>query len=154
MRVDTLLDLLEAVRRRGHGRWSARCPGHQPDRNPSLSIAEGDRGILIRCWAGCPLEAICSALGLAVQDLFYDRPDNHCADRQRRDIERRLQEARRYIDGLRIDAIREAEKFIIASRSINIRGWTDEQLNEVLNDLSDSYDVLYQEYGYDWTATV
>jgi putative DNA primase/helicase len=32
--------------------WSCRCPVHD-DRTPSLSVRDGDRGLLVRCWAGC-----------------------------------------------------------------------------------------------------
>ena len=41
-------------------------------RNPSLSIAESDGRILLRCHAGCPTEAVLSALGLRFSDLFVD----------------------------------------------------------------------------------
>ena len=52
--------------------WIARCPAHD-DRRPSLAISEGRDGrILIRCHAGCPVEAIVSALGLYLHDLFSD----------------------------------------------------------------------------------
>jgi hypothetical protein len=32
--------------------WSCRCPAHD-DRSPSLSLRDGDSGIIVRCWAGC-----------------------------------------------------------------------------------------------------
>ncbi len=54
---------------RGNG-WSARCPAHD-DRSPSLSIAEGDDGrTLVKCHAGCKVEAICAAVDLSVVDLM------------------------------------------------------------------------------------
>ncbi len=50
--------------------YSACCPAHD-DENPSLSIREGNDGkILLHCFAGCPVDAICHALGLEVSDLF------------------------------------------------------------------------------------
>lgn len=53
----------------GNG-WSARCPAHE-DRNPSLSISEGDDGrALVRCHTGCTVDAICKAIGLTPADLF------------------------------------------------------------------------------------
>lgn len=56
--------------RRHDGRWSARCPAHR-DRDPSLSVAEGDDGrALVLCRAGCRVEAIVAALGLTLADLF------------------------------------------------------------------------------------
>lgn len=64
MTASELASLLKA-RRVGKGRWVARCPAH-PDRNPSLSIAEGRKvPILIKCQSqGCKPKAILDALGL------------------------------------------------------------------------------------------
>ena len=66
-----LLDRLEAVRPNGSGRWSARCPAHH-DRGPSLSVREGERGVLLHCFAGCPLKDIVAAIGVRIRDLYYD----------------------------------------------------------------------------------
>jgi hypothetical protein len=66
----------------GAGRWQAKCPGH-PDRTPSLSVATGDDGrTLVRCWAGCSLDAILSALGLSTRDLFAGAPPSTAQARQ------------------------------------------------------------------------
>lgn len=63
-----LCDRLQA--RKSGANWLARCPAHQ-DRSPSLSIREGDDGrVLLHCFAGCPTESICSALGIKLSDLF------------------------------------------------------------------------------------
>lgn len=57
--------------RAGHG-WTCRCPAHD-DRRPSLSITEGDGGrALVCCHAGCPVDAVCGAIGLRPADLFPD----------------------------------------------------------------------------------
>ncbi len=75
MNVDEILGQLERVRKNQRG-WLALCPAHE-DRDPSLSIAEGDDGrILLRCFAGCPTDRICASLGLKLSDLFAgDRDD-------------------------------------------------------------------------------
>jgi putative DNA primase/helicase len=53
--------------------WSAKCPAHD-DRNPSLSISEGDDGrALLYCHAKCDINAICMSLGYELSDLM---PDN------------------------------------------------------------------------------
>ena len=65
-----VLARLEGVRKSGAG-WIARCPSHK-DRSPSLSIREGERGILLRCFAGCSFSAIVEALGLRPSDLFHE----------------------------------------------------------------------------------
>jgi hypothetical protein len=60
----------------GHGtQWQARCPAHD-DRQPSLSISVGeDERVLLHCHAGCTLEAVCTALGLQLADLFVPKTD-------------------------------------------------------------------------------
>jgi putative DNA primase/helicase len=68
MTASAFADTLRA-RRVSAVRWMAKCPAH-PDRNPSLSIAEGENGhILLRCHAGCTVEAILHALTLTVADI-------------------------------------------------------------------------------------
>src|ERR1700722_9383722 len=50
--------------------WIARCPVHD-DRTPSLSVGEGDDGrALVDCHAGCETEAVISALGMTMRQLF------------------------------------------------------------------------------------
>jgi hypothetical protein len=74
MTLDSFLAQLDGVQPRGSDRWSARCPSHE-DKSPSLSIGEGDRGILLRCFAGCTVEEVCRSLGLDVHVLFFDAHD-------------------------------------------------------------------------------
>jgi archaellum biogenesis ATPase FlaH len=83
-RTQDLLERLEHVRQNGAG-WTARCPGpnhKHGDRNPSLSIKEGDDGkILVYCHTGCDLEQICEAIGWKVSDLFSENNNgNHRSD--------------------------------------------------------------------------
>lgn len=60
---------------------SCPCPGHgkgEGDRNPSLSVSEGDDGrVLLQCFAGCNAGAIVQAVGLELADLFppKERPE-------------------------------------------------------------------------------
>ena len=66
-----VLDALEPYR---VGR-SFRCTAHD-DRDPSLSVAEGEGGrVLLHCFAGCEAADICAALGLSVGDLFPPKED-------------------------------------------------------------------------------
>lgn len=76
MTMDALLSLLDGVRPRGTGKWSALCPAHQ-DNSPSLSIGEGTGRILLYCFALCENRDIVSALGLTMADLFFDAPPPH-----------------------------------------------------------------------------
>jgi archaellum biogenesis ATPase FlaH len=59
---------LDGVKKAAGG-WIARCPAHD-DKNPSLKISESDGKILINCHAGCTADAIVTALGLSMKDLF------------------------------------------------------------------------------------
>jgi hypothetical protein len=70
--VDLVLDRLESVRQGGEG-YQALCPAHD-DREPSLSVAEGEEGrALLKCFAGCETEDVVAALGLEMKDLFEHR---------------------------------------------------------------------------------
>ncbi len=58
------------------GEYSARCPAH-PDRDPSLTVREGDDGkVLLHCFAGCAPESIAAALCLEMRDLFPDSAEH------------------------------------------------------------------------------
>ena len=71
--IDKLLSRVNGVRQTGPGKWLARCPGHN-DRSPSLGIRETDDGrVLLKCWAGCGVDQITSAVGLSLSDLFPAR---------------------------------------------------------------------------------
>lgn len=146
MHADELLARLEGVRRSGGG-WMARCSAHD-DRHPSLSIRAGDRGLLLRCFAGCSLEDITAALGLAVKDLFYAQHANPAAIREsqrRRAAERRRREAIEHVGGLTADVLREAEQFISSRRGLDISTWTAERLDDELNAVADAYSILARE---------
>ncbi|MDR5726933.1 MAG: hypothetical protein RB191_05640 [Terriglobia bacterium] len=69
MRADAVAEMLRA-RPAGRERWSAKCPAH-PDKNASLTITQGRRGVLLKCWSqGCAVASIVAALGLRMADLF------------------------------------------------------------------------------------
>lgn len=65
-----VLSKLTGVRREGT-RFKACCPAHT-DSDPSLSVRLGDKGVLLRCYAGCEHRDIVEALGLKQEELFYD----------------------------------------------------------------------------------
>jgi DNA-binding MarR family transcriptional regulator len=69
--LDNVLAHLKGVRTSLRG-WKACCPAHA-DREPSLSIGLGEQGqVLLKCFAGCPIERITEAMGLTLADLFPD----------------------------------------------------------------------------------
>lgn len=53
------------------GGLQARCPAHD-DRSPSLSVGDRDdrTGVVVRCHAGCDVQAVVDALDLRLADLF------------------------------------------------------------------------------------
>jgi hypothetical protein len=79
--IDKVLERSANARKAGDG-WLVSCPlsGHgrgRGDKNPSVSVTEGDDGrALVRCKAGCETEAIVSAWGLTMADLF-EPTDSH-----------------------------------------------------------------------------
>ena len=77
MQLNELLSRLSGVKGHGGNQYTARCTvtNHgkgNGDKNPSLSVGvEGNR-ILLHCNAGCSPEAVVSALGLTLKDLFIE----------------------------------------------------------------------------------
>lgn len=67
--TDVLAAFARGQRVAGEG-WTARCPAHDDARN-SLSIGRGDDGRwLVKCHAGCALDAVLAAAHLELADLF------------------------------------------------------------------------------------
>jgi len=67
--VELVLSKLPDAKQAGKG-WSARCPAHD-DHRASLSVSEGKDGrALVKCHAGCKLDAVCAAIDLRVVDLM------------------------------------------------------------------------------------
>lgn len=71
MNVSQFLEQLESVRQRGEG-YRAKCPAHDGKSRDTLSVREAKGRILIYCFAGCSLEAICAALQIKVSSLFAE----------------------------------------------------------------------------------
>ena len=146
MTIDELVSRLNGVHRTGRG-VMALCPVHN-DRSPSLSIHEGDRGLLLRCFAGCRLEEITQALKLRVADLFFDAgldPHQQAAHRRDRARQRATRAAEQHREGLRIDAQRDADALIASARDLDISDWSDERLDRELNRLANAYALIERE---------
>lgn len=147
MTLDELLPQLNSVKQRGR-RWSACCPAHA-DKSPSLSVSEGERGLLLKCWAGCDIRAICAALGIQPKDLFFNAVHHDARQRKKAAKEQaRKRVATARIDlayGLTVDALREADSFVRSRSGLDIPGRNDTQLNNELNALADACLLLEQE---------
>ena len=60
-----------------NGSWTACCPAHE-DKSPSLSIREGEDGrVLVHCFGGCDVQAVLSAVGMDMSDLFPERQERY-----------------------------------------------------------------------------
>jgi hypothetical protein len=73
VQIGEVLERLQGVKKCG-AQWIARCPAHD-DHAPSLSILDGDKGIVFKCHTGCSAECICQSLGVEFRDLFHDSLD-------------------------------------------------------------------------------
>lgn len=151
MTISDLLSRLDGVKPRGAGKFVGRCPAH-PDRSPSLSVAEGHKGILLRCWAGCALAEICVALQLQPKDLFYDTladPAQRRAAAQERGRRRRERERQQEADGLASDCLKAAERFLESRTGLDITGWSDQRLDEELTLVAAALAILEAENDED-----
>lgn len=81
--IDMILSRVDA-KPNGSDRWRSACPSCGGGNKSKLSIGVGENGaVLLRCWAGCPIEVICGAVGMDVVDLFPPK-DAHAAPLRRR----------------------------------------------------------------------
>ena len=79
-----IIDLLGGEKKRGtKGEHICICPVHG-DHKPSLSVREGDKGIVMTCTSrGCTTEQVCEALGIRMSELFKDPPPSTRSGRGR-----------------------------------------------------------------------
>lgn len=118
-----LVSRLAGVRQTGSDRWVAKCPAHE-DRRPSLSIRELEDGrVLIHCFAGCETDAVVSAVGLQIADLFPPRNEVGYERQPRRGIHPR--------DALHALAF-EATVVLLAARDVRAGRAIDDQSMERL----------------------
>jgi hypothetical protein len=83
MGADALIGRLHGVQGRGP-KWRAICPAHESKhKSRTLSIMETPDGrVLMRCFAGCEVEAIVGAVGMDLADLFPPKPANYSDDKR------------------------------------------------------------------------
>lgn len=87
-----LVDLVAALGGTWHGYTAmCRCPSH-PDRTPSLSLRQGDRAILVTCFAGCDRRDI-------LRDLKFLAPHEHGSSPPRHAAPGRIAAARIWGEG-------------------------------------------------------
>ena len=138
MTLDALLPRLDSVRLRGNGRWSAICQAHA-DKSPSLSVSAGEKGILLKCWAGCTIEEICASLDIEPKDLFYDanlprsqRPAPPPPQINRRSL------AFQFETGA-LDLRLRAKRILDAAKNLNGAVLTDDEIESALGHVGQAY---------------
>jgi hypothetical protein len=129
---------LDGARRSGNG-ILARCHAHA-DKSPSLSVKEGDRGILIKCWSGCTPHEIVTALGLTLNDLFYDNDTPRhlrkpVPPKPRIDLNKTAFRLRFHADLLYL----RARSVLDAAASLDVTTWGDDALARAVNSVASAY---------------
>lgn len=71
--IQEVLRCFDGVKQQNGNQWMARCPCHD-DRKQSLSIGRGEKGVVLKCQAGCDTHDILDRIGLKPRDLFYEPP--------------------------------------------------------------------------------
>ena len=69
--IQEVLRYFDGVKKCGESQYMARCPCHD-DKKQSLSIGRGQKGVVLKCQAGCDTRDIIARVGLKPRDLFYD----------------------------------------------------------------------------------
>jgi hypothetical protein len=119
-----------------------------------LSICEGEKGILLKCWAGCTLEEITAALGFKIKNLFLDGQPDPVAVAE----SRRRREAREHMEragGCYADTLRDAEQVILTAHDLDISHWSDEQLNRAMDTIAAAHHVLSTQGDYyEWLTGI
>lgn len=150
MTSDELLSRLEAVRRTGSG-WRARCPAHA-DRTPSLSIHEGERGLLLRCFAGCALPDICEGMNLSPKDLFYDTPTPRGTRPIPKPIRKDPRSTAFQFELAALDLRLRAERIFDAAKQVDVSVLNDADLDRALSHVAQGYRDLDRAGLFDGVA--
>lgn len=132
-----VLSRLDAVRRTGSG-WCARCPAHA-DRTPSLSIHEGERGVLLRCFAECALADICEGMNLAPKDLFYDASTPRGQRPAPKPIRKDPRSTAFQFELAALDLRLRAERIFDAAKRVDVSVLTDVDLDRALSHVTQGY---------------
>ena len=71
MRLEELTARIDGPKKKTGTGYVVRCPAHA-DKEPSLHVSAGADRLLLKCHAGCTVEAICEAMEVGLADLFYE----------------------------------------------------------------------------------
>lgn len=76
MNLQEVLSHFDGVKRRNENEYMARCPCHN-DKKQSLCIGNGEKGVVLKCQAGCDTRAILDRVGLKPADLFFEKKQDN-----------------------------------------------------------------------------
>ncbi|MDY4048418.1 AAA family ATPase [Negativibacillus massiliensis] len=76
MNLQEVLSHFDGVKRRNENEYIARCPCHD-DKKQSLCIGSGEKGVVLKCQAGCDTRAILDRVGLKPADLFFEKKQDN-----------------------------------------------------------------------------
>lgn len=76
MNLQEVLSHFDGVKRRNENEYIARCPCHD-DKKQSLCIGNGEKGVVLKCQAGCDTRAILDRMGLKPADLFFEKKQDN-----------------------------------------------------------------------------
>ena len=105
--------------------YEARCPAHD-DRSPSLSILDTEDRVLLHCFGGCDVTAICAAVGVELRDLFRGGVRRRRSHDEVQDEMRRRIPAREILDALanEVAVVVYIAADMIEGKSIDAETWT------------------------------
>ena len=76
MNLQEVLSHFDGVKRRNENEYMVRCPCHD-DKKQSLCIGNGEKGVVLKCQAGCDTRAILDRVGLKPSDLFFEKKQDN-----------------------------------------------------------------------------
>lgn len=76
MNLQEVLSHFDGVKRRNKNEYMVRCPCHD-DKKQSLCIGSGEKGVVLKCQAGCDTRAILDRVGLKPVDLFFEKKQDN-----------------------------------------------------------------------------
>jgi hypothetical protein len=125
----------------GHDKYSGHCRAHGSKRHRDLSVKVTPSRILLHCFAGCELSAICAHLGLHPRDLFLDaRNSNHRGQRPAPTpprVDRRALAFRYELGAL--DLRLRAERIVQTAIGIDVSALDDADLDKALTAVASAY---------------
>ncbi len=137
----TLAQIIRETQAKPNGldQWLGHCPAHGSRRNRDLSIALRDRKILLNCFATCPKEAVCRALGLVLRDLFTDTPVSHAQRPTPRPPKPDLSALAFQFELGALDRRLRAERVLETAAHFTIEGLTEPQLDRVMDTIAAAF---------------